>query len=669
VKLTPGSARRRAAQTRPLQRSTKVLRFQLLIETGLARSGYTIRVLSPRGEGRARFVPRFTPAETRALDAAVAWGTRDVSTSSEKLAPRSLAAAGERLSAALFQGEVLRLYERSLDLLEGEPEARLRLEILLDPRDRRLARLQQLPWELLRQPGSPEALALSRRRPLVRYLAVPRPVYAARRPGVLRILAVGANPCHADLPPLDLARELRNLREAVGAARHGETIEIVEPEAPTLAALRRALLDKECHVLHFMGHGGSVPGQAERVLFFDSGAGSADPVRGADLANKLEDFPTLRLAVLNACESAATPAGEAGAGASFDPFAGVATSLVLGGLPAVVAMRLPISDRAAIAFSRAFYQGLAAGDPVDAAVAEGRQAVHSAAPAGFEWATPVLFMRTPNGELYPEEDISPDRPRWVRWPRRLAAALLALALTAGAWLAVGAWRVEHLVAAGVALAQHGQWPEARKVFLDALRLAPRSAEVHSDLAGAEERAGYLAAAEKHYRQAVRLQPRSAEHLYNLGYFLNGQRRYHDAYEALKSAVQLEPSRVDAYGELASAAMGLGLLDDAREALTTALRLDPARPALHRRLGELELSAGRPDAAIVHLDEARRRYPPGDRGGVQTVSLLVQAHDRRGDRLATCREASEFRRLDAQAITPWAPLVAEAAARRGCRPER
>jgi Tfp pilus assembly protein PilF len=456
----------------------------------------------------------------------------------------------------------------------------------------------------------------------------------------------------------------------VGPLGTGRSIEIIEPEAPTLAALRRALLDKECHVLHFMGHGGSVPGQEERVLFFESAAGGADPVRGTDLANKLnDDFPALRLAVLNACQSAA-PGGNAEAGADFDPFAGVATSLVLGGFPAVIAMRLPISDDAAIAFSRAFYERLAAGDPVDAAAAEGRQAVHSAAPADFAWATPVVFMRTPNGELYPEKDIPPDGPLpRALWPRRLAAGLLALALIAGAWLGVRAWWAERLVAEGVAFAQHGQWQEARKVFLDAVKLAPRSAEVHSDLAGAEEKAGYLWAAEKEYRLAVRLEPHSAEHLYNLGYFLNGQRQYHEAYEALNSAVRIDPSRVDAYGELASAALGLGLLDDAREALAKALRLDPEHPALHRRLGELELSAGHPGAAIAHLAEAHRRYPLGDRGGVLTVSLLIQAYDRIGDRLAACREAGEFWRLDTQAATPWAPQVAKVAARRGCPPER
>jgi hypothetical protein len=332
--------------------------------------------------------------------------------------PRSPASIGERLFTALFPGEILRLYERSLDLLETDPAAGLRLELMLDPRDPSLAAFQAFPWELLRQPDMPESPALSRRRPIVRFLAVPRTVYAAPRPTVLRIVAVAANPRQAGFDPLNLPRELRNLQEAVGSALG---LDIVTPRAPTLAALRQTLLAQECHVLHFMGHGGSIAGQTERGLFFETEDGNADPVSGADLVNKLADFPRLRLAVLNACESAA-------GGAGFDPFAGVASSLVLGGLPAVVAMQLPISDQAAIAFSQAFYDRIAAGDPVDAAVAEGRQAVHSANRESFEWATPVLFMRTPNGELYPEKDIVAQRPMWSRWA---LASLLILSLAVG----------------------------------------------------------------------------------------------------------------------------------------------------------------------------------------------------------------------------------------------
>jgi len=303
--------------------------------------------------------------------------------------------------------------------LEADPNSGLRLELMLDPRDPNLAAFQAFPWELLRQPDTPEFPVLSRRQPLVRYLAVPKPVYAANRPAVLRILVVAANPRSGGLRgSLDIDRELHNLQQAVGSAPN---LEIVTPQAPTLTSLRQALLDQECHVLHFIGHGGLEAENEERVLFFESGSGSADPVRGKDLLNKLTDFPTLRLAFLNACESGAVSA--ISAPPAFDPFAGVANSLVLGGLPAVIAMQFTVSDQAAIAFSRSFYQRLAQGDPVDAAVAEGRQAMHSANSAGFEWATPVLFMRTRSGELYPAKDISPEQTATSRRALGLAIVL------------------------------------------------------------------------------------------------------------------------------------------------------------------------------------------------------------------------------------------------------
>ncbi|HSN87195.1 MAG TPA: SUMF1/EgtB/PvdO family nonheme iron enzyme, partial [Thermoanaerobaculia bacterium] len=134
---------------------------------------------------------------------------------------------------------------------------------------------------------------------------------------------------------------------------------------------------------------------------------------------------------LNACETGRTPDG-----ADHDPFAGVATALVLGGVPAVIAMQLPIADEAAITFSRTVYDRLAAGDPVDAAVAEGRQALYAASRDTVEWAIPVLFTRIPDGRIFaPQARTAPEpRIRPVRRgrPRLLAgiAACVVLALLA-----------------------------------------------------------------------------------------------------------------------------------------------------------------------------------------------------------------------------------------------
>ena len=76
-----------------------------------------------------------------------------------------------------------------------------------------------------------------------------------------------------------------------------------------------------------------------------------------------------------------------------EPFSGVATALVRAGVPAVLAMQFPISDQAAIAFSREFYRRLASGDALETAVTEGRLLISRRDPESLEWATPVLYLR------------------------------------------------------------------------------------------------------------------------------------------------------------------------------------------------------------------------------------------------------------------------------------
>jgi hypothetical protein len=93
--------------------------------------------------------------------------------------------------------------------------------------------------------------------------------------------------------------------------------------------------------------------RAGGVLLMENEEGGPEPVGAATLSAWLHDEP-LRLVVLNACKSATTAlrSGE-------HPFAGIATALIREGVPAVVAMQFPISDKAAIIFSQTFYQRLA----------------------------------------------------------------------------------------------------------------------------------------------------------------------------------------------------------------------------------------------------------------------------------------------------------------------
>jgi formylglycine-generating enzyme required for sulfatase activity len=106
----------------------------------------------------------------------------------------------------------------------------------------------------------------------------------------------------------------------------------------------------------------------------------------------LADHYPLRLVLLNACEGAR--------GSDRDIFSSTAAILVQRGLPAVLAMQYEITDRAAIEFSRTFYEAIADRYPVDAAVAEARIAVNIGITNTLEWGTPVLYMRSPDGVLF-----------------------------------------------------------------------------------------------------------------------------------------------------------------------------------------------------------------------------------------------------------------------------
>ena len=96
--------------------------------------------------------------------------------------------------------------------------------------------------------------------------------------------------------------------------------------------------------------------------------------------------------LLNSCEGAR--------GSAHDVFSSTAAILVRRGLPAVVAMQYEITDRAAVEFARSFYEALAEGLPVDAAVAEARKAISLAVTNTVEWGTPVLYMRAPQGAIF-----------------------------------------------------------------------------------------------------------------------------------------------------------------------------------------------------------------------------------------------------------------------------
>lgn len=290
--------------------------------------------------------------------------------------------AGGELFRAVFQGELLKAFQGCLAKAQGGPGLRIRLRLNEVPH------LADLPWEYLYDGRG--FLALSRRTPVIRYLELSEAIGTLLVEPPLRVLAVISTPRgYQELAEAE--EEWRRLVAALEPLRRSGLIELERLERPTPAALEERLRKGQpVHVLHFVGHGGFSEQRGEGVLVFEDEEGNGVPMGGPSLAYLFQDHPSLRLAVLNACNGARS--------SHENTFAGTAQVLVQRGVPAVIAMRSEVMDETACSFAEKFYRGLAAGLPVDACVGEVRRAL--AAERNPEWGTPVLYLRATDGRLF-----------------------------------------------------------------------------------------------------------------------------------------------------------------------------------------------------------------------------------------------------------------------------
>lgn len=354
--------------------------FEIEISPGVAGQ-YLVAVLrSPSGQARAAMRLPFDPSElaerlTAVEDAILAPGPGQEQVIRE---------FGGQLFEALIAGDVRAVYDRSRQATEAA-DAGLRLKLRINAPD-----LASIPWELLFDARRGEFLALSRYTPVVRYLELPlaEATLAVKPP--LRILGMVCGP--SDLPALDVAKERARLEHAIEPLRSAGKLELVWLEGQTWRHLQEAMQRGPWHGFHFIGHAAFDESLGEGSLLLADDAGRSAPLGATQLGLLLADQRTLRLAVLNACEGAR--------GSSRNVFSSTAAALVQRGLPAVLAMQYAISDQAAVEFTASFYTALAASLPIDAAVSEARKAIHLTAGDSAEWATPVLFMRAPDGVLW-----------------------------------------------------------------------------------------------------------------------------------------------------------------------------------------------------------------------------------------------------------------------------
>jgi len=359
--------------------------FDLLITPSV--TGYTAHLIdSPVGEATVPFTLNFTEQELRSFCWLSGRALRHFrplpgSATPPPLTPQQL---GRRLYDAVFSGPMHTQLRRSLDAVSTQGKGlRIRLRLSNVPE------LAELPWEYLYATDDLDrALATAINTPIVRYLDLAQPdAPLALRPP-LRILGVVANP--QGTLPLNVEQEWRQLHDALADLASRQLLTLERLATPTLAALQNRLRGAPVHVLHFIGHGDFDEATESGLLLLEDEHGNPAPVSANQLGTLLHNHRALRLAFLNACQGAQ--------GARTNPFGGVAQKLVQQGLPSVLAMQFPVSDRAAITLAQTFYQTLADGYPIDAATSAARNALYLAGNER-EWGTPVLFTRADDNRL------------------------------------------------------------------------------------------------------------------------------------------------------------------------------------------------------------------------------------------------------------------------------
>jgi CHAT domain len=159
------------------------------------------------------------------------------------------------------------------------------------------------------------------------------------------------------LDGLRLNEEQQAIEEALRLSRYRDRIQMHPLPITTATDLRRALLDPDWNyqIVHLSGHG------ASSGFLLENEHGRARSILPEDLGNYFRLYrDTIRCVILNACHTLST--GE----------------FITLGIPYVIAMSGPIHDRAAIEFSRGFYDAIGADKDIERAYQEGMSAVRFA---------------------------------------------------------------------------------------------------------------------------------------------------------------------------------------------------------------------------------------------------------------------------------------------------
>lgn len=294
---------------------------------------------------------------------------------------------GALLFEKLFAGQIGQSFFESRGRAEQDGLGlRLRLDI-------EAPELAVLPWEYLGDQVRGDIFAIDPQKPLTRYVSLlNQSLDVIQVQDRLRLLLVLASP--QDTVPLAMEQNKQTILDALHDVPGIQVLPVIEHA--TRSSLSEALRQHAPHIVHLIGHGYFETDTQTRAGIVLEEGGKSKRIPADEFSRLFQPRPGrneyIRLVVLDSCEGARITETQ--------PLVGVAQN-VLRFVPAVIAMQHPIFETSARCFAYEFYRAIAVGYPVDAAVSEARKALYiDVGSSQRDWGTPVLFMRSDDGQLF-----------------------------------------------------------------------------------------------------------------------------------------------------------------------------------------------------------------------------------------------------------------------------
>ena len=255
-----------------------------------------------------------------------------------------------------------------------------------------MVELAHLPWEYLYDSLRQEFLGLSAGTLFSRYSGMMHRLLPPERRTMLRALVVISSP--DGYPEIDVQRAWLGILDEVDYLARDKKLAVEWLQKPTLLDLQRKLRGGEYHILHFIGHGVVDAESAQGQLVFEDEMGRGRIIGGGHLGSLLCDHFPLRLVLLTGGDEAHSDGNTTGSGLGH---LDVAQNLLKRGIGAVLTTPFNMPRSEHIQYLARLYAEVAELTPVDRAAALARSTISE---DGIWWGAPILFSRTPDGNLF-----------------------------------------------------------------------------------------------------------------------------------------------------------------------------------------------------------------------------------------------------------------------------